>query len=122
MKTLLCFVLAAAFAAPADTDGWPGWRGPNRDGLSPDTGLLKQWPAGGPPLAWKATGLGSGYSSVSFVGDMLLTMGDVGDACKLLALKAADGKIAWSTRVGEVGGNRGPGPRSTPATDGTLVF
>jgi hypothetical protein len=47
------------FASGAD---WPQWRGPNRDGISPDTGLLSEWPTDGPPLAWKGTGIGHGYS------------------------------------------------------------
>ncbi len=109
-----------ALLAP-DTD-WAQWRGPNRDGLSPDTGLLKQWPADGPPLAWKATGLGEGYSSVSLSGSRLFTMGDVGGSSTLIALNAADGKQLWSCKVGEPGGKRSAGARSTPATDGTLVF
>lgn len=109
------------FLAP-DSD-WAQWRGPNRDGLSPDTGLLKQWPAGGPPLAWKATGLGGGYSSVSILGDRIYTLGDQGDACNLLALNSADGKIVWSTRVGPAGGHpKYPGPRSSPSVEATLIF
>src|SRR5207247_2555831 len=121
-------VAGLVLAAPSSgTDGteskeWNQYRGPNRDGLSPDTGLLKQWPAGGPPLAWKATGIGAGFSSVSFSGSRLFTMGDVDGASSLLALNVADGKILWTAKVGKAGGSRWPGPRSTPASDGTLVF
>ncbi|MBN1443690.1 MAG: hypothetical protein JXA90_13355, partial [Planctomycetes bacterium] len=39
---------------------WPQWRGPNRDDISSDKGLLTKWPSGGPALVWKATGLGGG--------------------------------------------------------------
>ena len=102
---------------------WPQWRGPKRDGLSPDTGLLKQWPAGGPSLAWKATGMGVGYSSVSVMADRVYTLGDTTDACTLIALNAADGKLLWRSRVGPpVGHNKYPGPRSSPATDGNLII
>jgi outer membrane protein assembly factor BamB len=102
---------------------WPQYRGPKRDGLSPDKELLKQWPAGGPPLAWKATGIGGGYSSLVVAGNRLYTLGDVDNSCRLIALNAADGKILWSTPLGPAGGhNDYPGPRSTPATDGTFVF
>src|SRR6476469_1377466 len=45
--------------------GWPTWRGASRDNISHETGLLKQWPKDGPPLAWEAKGLGSGYSAIS---------------------------------------------------------
>jgi hypothetical protein len=64
----------AAARAQAGGD-WPQWRGTDRDGLSKETGLLKQWPEGGPPLAWKATGAGRGYSSMSLAGGRLYTMG-----------------------------------------------
>ncbi len=37
---------------------WPQWRGPERSGISKESGLLKQWPAGGPPLAWQTANLG----------------------------------------------------------------
>jgi outer membrane protein assembly factor BamB len=106
------------------TDGaWNQWRGPKRDGVSPETGLLKEWPSGGPSLAWKTTGLGEGYSSVSFWGDRLFTLGDVDGACHLIALNAADGKIVWKARVGAPGGHKQyPGPRSTPSSDGKLVI
>ena len=54
-------ILCAAFAAQAQTGGeWPQWRGANRDGVSKETGLLKQWPEAGPPLVWKVTGAGRG--------------------------------------------------------------
>jgi outer membrane protein assembly factor BamB len=105
---------------------WPQWRGPNRDGKSADTGLLKQWPTNGPKLAWKATRLGKGYSGVSLVGDRLFTMGDKEDAGYLVALSAADGKILWSAKVGKPGapdapGWSYPGPRCTPTVNGDLA-
>ncbi len=127
-RTLLPVFCVAALSLPAPASGpepaeWNQWRGPNRDGLSPDTGLLKQWPPAGPPLAWKAAGLGGGFSSVSFAGARIFTMGDVGDSCAVVALNLADGKVAWTAKVGRTGGGGGyPGPRCTPATDGTLVY
>jgi outer membrane protein assembly factor BamB len=118
--TLIALLLALPAAAEND---WNQWRGPKRDGLSPDTGLLKSWPAGGPPVAWKTAGVGGGFSSVSILGDRVYTMGDVGGACNLIALKASDGSIVWQTRVGEPGGGGGyPGPRCTPASDGKFVY
>lgn len=123
--------LASAFAfssvltiqlAAAD---WPQWRGPTRDGLSTETGLLQHWPAGGPPLEWKAAGLGAGYASVATSGGRLFTAGDKGDASFVHGLNAADGKALWSAKVGRAGApgwGDFAGPRSTPATDGQLVF
>jgi outer membrane protein assembly factor BamB len=43
----------------------PRFRGPAGDGQFSETGLLKQWPEGGPKLAWTAQGLGQGYSSAT---------------------------------------------------------
>src|SRR5436305_996910 len=103
---LLVVVSCSAAFGAADTAGdWPCWRGPNRDGVSAETGLLKEWPAGGPKLAWKATGLGSGYSSVAVVGGKIFTMGDGRNGCELLALDAKDGRHLWASPVGAPGGN-----------------
>jgi outer membrane protein assembly factor BamB len=121
VKYIVIVLILAAFS-PAENADWSQFRGPNRDGVSPDTGLLKEWPAAGPALAWKTTGLGLGYSSVAIHKDRLFTMGELGGASSLHCLKLADGKLAWTTKIGAAGGNRGSGPRSTPATDGTLVL
>ena len=126
-KVLLMALIAVSFAlraARADDD-WPQWRGVNRDGHSADTGLLKEWPADGPKLLWKATGLGDGYTGVSVVGDRVFLMGDVDGASCLLALNRADGSQLWTAKVGKDGapGWGGfAGPRCTPTVDGDLVF
>ena len=117
---ITCVIALLALIPPPESD-WSQFRGPNRDGISPDTGLLKQWPAGGPPLVWKTAGLGAAFSSVSISGARLYTMGDVEGNSTLFALNLADGKVLWKTRVGQPGGNRNPGTRSTPATDGKIV-
>jgi outer membrane protein assembly factor BamB len=106
---------------------WPQWRGPNRDGKSADTGLLKQWPADGPKLLWTARGLGQGYGSISGKGDRLYAIGDLPDANYLMALAADGGKVVWSTKVGKAGKCGPPGwefagPRCTPTVDGDRVF
>ncbi|PWU15473.1 MAG: polyvinylalcohol dehydrogenase [Verrucomicrobia bacterium] len=111
-------------AAAATTD-WPQWRGPEHNDLCSETGLLKDWPASGPPLVWKAKGLGDGYSAVVAVGDRLYTAGDKRESSFVLALNTADGKIVWSTKLGKVGAVGSPefeGPRGTPTVSGDLVF
>ena len=74
-RQLVAVALAVAPAGLFASD-WPQFRGPDRDGVSKETGLLKEWPEGGPPLAWTATGLGGGYSSVSVAGDRVYTLGN----------------------------------------------
>src|SRR4026209_96456 len=130
MKTkrvlLLAIGLVFLFAGQVMARGgasWPQWRGPNRDGISKETGLLKQWPAEGPPLVWKAMGAGRGYSSFSISEGKLYTMGLRGDREYVVAFDAATGKEAWATPHGSAFRNdRGDGPRGTPTVDGDRVY
>jgi len=117
---LLALIAVTTTAQSADTD-WPLFRGVDRTGVSPDTKLLKQWPKDGPPLAWKTTSIGAGFSSVTVHGDKVFTMGDVKQDCYLFGIDRAKGTKVWELKVGQTGGSP-TGPRGTPATDGTLVF
>ena len=121
---MFCSLAALVLGATVlQADDWPQWRGPGRTGISTETRLLKSWPAGGPPLVWKARGLGPGYASVSVVKDRIYTMGDGPNGSSVRALQASDGKILWSTRVGKPGEGGGyPGPRCTPTVAGSQVF
>ena len=102
---------------------WPQWRGPNRDGISTEKGLLKTWPAGGPPQAWRTAGAGAGYSSFSTAGGRLYTMGARGGDEYVIAFNAADGKKVWETRLGSRFSNdQGDGPRGTPTVDGNRLY
>jgi outer membrane protein assembly factor BamB len=101
---------------------WPQWRGVERDGLSKETGLLKELPVRGPELKWKATELGKGFSGISVVNGTIFTMGDIDGACQLMAFAEDTGKKLWSTKLGAAGGGDGyPGPRGTPTVaDGNV--
>ncbi len=110
-------------AAPALADDWPGWRGANRDAVSTESGLLQQWAPGGPPLAWKASGIGIGYSSVAVAGDRIYTMGDQDGSQYVLALGREGGRILWKEKLGPTfAARRGGGPRGTPVVDGDRVY
>jgi len=110
----------AKAAAPAQ---WRQWRGENRDGASSETGLLDKWEAGGPPLIWKAAGLGRGFSSVSIADGRIFTMGDRDQGQFVIALNLADGKELWAARISDVWEPQGyAGPRCTPTVDGSLVY
>src|SRR5438067_12514087 len=65
MPRLLAALVLLSVTAAATSHDWPQWRGPKRDGVSTETGLLKEWRKGGPPTAWKQKGLGGGYSAPS---------------------------------------------------------
>jgi outer membrane protein assembly factor BamB len=105
---------------------WPAWRGPDRTNLSTETGLLKEWPKGGPTLAWKITGLGDGYGTPSIRDGKIYVLGTKGRAEYLRCLAVADGKELWATEVGAMKGYAGrmsfPGPHSTPTVDAGLVY
>jgi outer membrane protein assembly factor BamB len=105
----------------AATGDWPQWRGPKRDNLSTETGLLKDWPVDGPKLAWRASGMGGGYSTVSIADGKIFTMGDHGDVADAMALDM-EGKTLWTTKVGKAGGSTAAGTRSTPTVDGDRVY
>jgi outer membrane protein assembly factor BamB len=126
MKSVWVLVLLLSMASVSfaqSNANWPQWRGPNRDGISKETGLLKQWPAEGPPLAWKAAGAGRGYSSFSLANGRLFTMGLRGEREFVIAFDVATGKEAWATAHGTAFRNdRGDGPRGTPTVDGERVY
>jgi outer membrane protein assembly factor BamB len=117
------FLLSLA-AYPAD---WPQWRGPQRNGVSLETGLLKEWPKEGPRLVWQAKDIGDGYAAPSVVGDRIYLLSNRGlDNEFVQALSARDGKQIWETRLGKVGNPNQmpsfPTARSTPTVDGSLLY
>lgn len=94
---------------------WPRWRGPNNDAISTETGLLQQWPEGGPKVVWTAKGLGTGFGTPSVAGGYVFGMGTRDGKDGVWAIKEADGSHAWFTPVDaphNVNQNNGPG--STP--------
>ncbi len=121
--SLSVVVLCLSNVAAQRNADWPQWRGPNRDGISKETGLLKQWPADGPPLVWKTSGAGTGYSSLAVSGGRILTMGVRGNSEYVIAIDVATGKEMWAAANGGVFQNdRGNGPRGTPTVDGNRVY
>ncbi len=93
-------VSEAQRGVPPAPGHWPQWRGPNRDNVSTETGLLKQWPDGGPPLLWKVVGLGEGIASVSIAGGRIYTLGYHNSNEYVIALKERTGERIWATRIG----------------------
>ncbi len=106
---------------------WPQWRGPQRNGISQETGLLKQWLKEGPKLLWQVNDIGDGYSTPSVVGTRIYLMSNRGMQNEFVqALATQNGKPLWTTRVGKVGNPNQDPPypkaRSTPTVDGDLVY
>lgn len=98
---------------------WSTWRGPNRDGLSAETGLLSSWQERGPKLAWKVKGLGNGLSSVAVAEGRIYTMGRRDGATKMIALSTKDGAKIWES---DMGSEANEDPNSTPSVDGDRVY
>ena len=116
----------ALFTLTAVAADWPQFRGPGRDGISKETGLLQEWPKEGPPLAWKAKGLGGGYSAPSVAGGRIFGMSYRGGDEVVWALDEKDHTEKWSKTIAPASKNIGSpgqeGPRCTPTVDGDLVY
>ncbi len=127
-KTLRHFVSGALTALIFSTTishaaDWSQWRGPNRDDISAEKGLLKSWPEGGPKQLWVFKDAGLGYSGYSIVGGKLFTMGIRNGGEELIAVSIKDGKELWAAKIGEILKNGwGDGPRGTPTVDGDHVY
>lgn len=135
MSSIQLAVLIFSLAAPTLKDGaeagdWPQWRGPNRDGASKETGLLKTWPKEGPKLLWKAEKCGTGFGSPATSAGKVFLLGsddsEKGSNEFILVVEAATGKELWRKPLNTADGNYlfgwGSGPRSTPTVDGNKVY
>jgi len=116
----------ACFVGVGGAD-WPQWRGPQRDAVSEETGLLQEWPENGPKLLWQSKDIGFGYSTPSVVGDRIYLLSNEGNENEFVqALKTEDGSRVWATRIGKVGNPDQspsyPGARSTPTIDGERLY
>lgn len=99
---LISVILAAPSSAqvPAEPGEWPQWRGPNADGVSTETGLLREWPADGPAVLWQVDSVGVGYSSLAVSGGRIFTLGDLNGIEHILCLDAKDGSVIWQRQPG----------------------
>lgn len=122
MKWYFLPLTLLAIAFPAFAADWPNWLGPNKNGSSPETGLLTTWPATGPKVLWKKPG-GDGYSTVAIAQGRAITQVQHDGAEFVLALDAATGAKLWETKIAEAYKNQfGDGPRATPTIEGNSVY
>ena len=122
--TLVALVLSVCSALAED---WPQWRGPQRNGVSQETGLLKEWPVAGPKLLWKLNNIGSGFSTPAVVGDRFYFLSNEGLENEFVAARSVkDGKPLWTVRIGNVGNPKQnpsyPAARSTPTIEGEFLY
>jgi outer membrane protein assembly factor BamB len=126
MATIVMAVLALSGSISSQTQApaeWFQWRGPDRDGISQEKGLLQDWPKAGPPQVWRTTGAGNGYSSFSASGGRLYTLGARAGNEYVMAFDRATGKKVWEYLNGRRYENdRGDGPRSTPTVEDDRLY
>ncbi len=129
MKTrcILLLICLGLFTLAAGAADWPQWRGPQRNGLSTETGLLKEWPKEGPKLLWQLKDIGQGYSTPAVVGERLYVLSNKGLNDEFVqTLDVQNGQQIWSTRLGKVGNPNQkpayPAARSTPTVEGDVLY
>lgn len=126
LNKCLCLscLLALCFASlKVHALDWPQFRGPDRTGVSRETGLLKEWPASGPKQVWLSKDLGLGYSGPAVMGGKIFIMGAKKNKEYLFCLDEKSGATLWSTSLGSVFDSAwGNGPRGTPSVDGDRVY
>jgi outer membrane protein assembly factor BamB len=125
-KPHLSWLLLSLFSSPLFADDWPQWQGPERNAISKETGLMQQWPEGGPPLAWRVDGLGGGDSAPSVADGKLFGMSNRDGKQIVWARSETDGQEIWSTPLGDAV-DQGPrqskeGPGCTPSVDGDRLY
>jgi outer membrane protein assembly factor BamB len=132
MMRLICsfilafFTAAASFGDVPKSIDWPQWQGRDRDGISREVGLLQEWLAAGPPLAWRVDGLGGGDSAPSIADGRMFGMSNRGDEEVVWALSESDGKELWVRPLGPALQQQFPqskeGPGCTPTVDGDHLY
>lgn len=126
MKTLIVTLSGALLLSSASAADWPQWQGPDRNAISKETGLLKEWPKDGPPLAWRIAGLGGGDSAPAIAAGKIFGMSHHGEDEVVWALSETDGKEIWVTKLGPALQQAMPqskdGPGCTPTVDGERLY
>jgi len=126
-RTWLAAGIGSLLCLSARADEWPQWFGPERDGIWRETGIVEQFPPGGPPVRWRAP-LGTGYSGPAVVGDRVFVMDKVRGTNgpyleRLVCLNEADGQVVWAQAYPcKFNISYPAGPRATPLVDGERVY
>jgi outer membrane protein assembly factor BamB len=118
--TLLVLIISCWSTISAQSQ----WRGPNRDGIYPESNLLKKWPAEGPKMLWSFEGLGTGQGSVAVSKEMVYVTGipDTLTSEGFLFAFNTNGKMLWKKSYGKDWTGIFPGARSTPTVVNDLIY
>jgi outer membrane protein assembly factor BamB len=121
--TVILLSAAAACSASADEPAasWPRFHGPQGANRSAETGLLRQWPEGGPRRLWTARGIGEGFATVAIADDRIYTAGNVNGQTMITALDT-NGQSLWQVPNGAAWTGSQPGSRGTPTIEGDRLY
>lgn len=97
------------------------WRGPDRNGIIPETGLMKSWPEKGPDMIWSYEGLGDGHGSIGPAKDRFFILG-MENGTGILFSFNYNGKLLWKKKYGPEWTESYVGPRCTPVVIGDRVY
>ncbi len=123
LTLFLVSVACLAFGDLAQAENWPQWRGADRANRSAEVGLFGNWTPTGPPLAWVASGMGSGYAGVSVVDDRIYTTGNFAKSQSVVAIDVATGKVLWTSAISDSAPKHDyDGSRTTPTVDGENLY
>ena len=121
--SIVLLLIVVGLVTDGRADDWPQYRGPKRDWVSRETGLLKTWPKGGPKLLWTYRDAGAGFSPPSIVGNHFYCMGSKDKDDVVFALDTQTGKLLWTASAGPRRlTDWGDGPTSTPTVDGDYLY
>ena len=129
-RTALIIVALLAIPATAAAEdgvvkltepGWPQFRGPSRNGISTETGLLQTWPEDGPKQLWSVDDIGRGYSSAVIAGGKVFITGDTAEELIIYAFDL-DGKLLWKVANGENWPRHYPGARGSCTVEGDRLY
>jgi outer membrane protein assembly factor BamB len=120
-RTILVFLSILIMSAGTIFGQFSQWRGPHRNGIYPDKGLLKIWPEKGPEMLWSYEGLGAGHGNAGLSKDKIFVLG-MPDTTGVLYAFNYNGKLLWKKKYGLEWHDNYPGARSTPTVVGDQVY
>lgn len=121
MKKMLLLIILSGLMMGLMAQDHVQWRGENRDGIYPDTDLLKEWPEEGPKLVWHFEGIGDGHASAAVSGNKVYTAGTLDDLGYVFAFDL-EGKFLWKTEMGKSWTDNWNGVRTTPMIYGNNIY
>lgn len=126
MRQIMCYLALILASQTILAEDWPQWQGPSRNAVSGETGLLQDWPEGGPQLAWRTEGLGGGDSAPAVANGRLYGLSNRDGKEIVWALSEDDGKELWASSLGDAQPQDVPqskeGPGGTPTVDGDRIY